>query len=554
VAGASPKALRTLLQRTMVQPTERDRFRIHDLLHQYAAERLAADTDEMGRVAEAHASYFAAQLSAMSRDLKSPRQQAALAAGDADAANLSKAWAWAVENRRLAWLDEGLEGICLYYDLRGRYKEGEATCRQLVRAFEEAAADPLALLRAQLWLARFCRQLGKNEAALTLRVHVARALTASKGDDTSRTRIAAFLNHEEGKTQFTTDLAAALAAQERSADEFAAIGEHWWANKASTALGLSLNHAGRYEESTRLLTECAKTWRQFGDVKGEAHCRSWAAFSLLRRGRVSEAVPILQEASDLSRASGDTAGAAASLRQLGQSLIWSGQYAECLQPFERAQRLFQELGDCFQVASMFVYIGVAKAYLGDYGGAQFAIEAALALAETHGYVRERAFSLFIRGMVATALRRSDQAIADMAESLRLYEMVQHEDERVLPSAGMAYALIGLEEIDAAVEHVRRALEHAVAYRSYLTLVHSLPAAALILVARGDVLRALEICASARQLPVATANMLLDDLAFKPIADMSAGLDPELIAAAQERAGASEPWEVAATLLTELSAG
>ena len=84
--------------------------------------------------------YYTDALQAWGADLKGLRQLEALAEIEADLDNARAAWAWAVERgpeqamdrRQVNWLGRALEGLCDFYEWRGRYREGEAVCRKAV--------------------------------------------------------------------------------------------------------------------------------------------------------------------------------------------------------------------------------------------------------------------------------------------------------------------------------------------------------------------------------------------------------------------------------------
>lgn len=76
-----------------------------------------------------HAAHYVAALAAWVRDSKGPRQLDALREIEADLDNARAAWDWAIERRRVEWLDQAVEGLCLIYNWRGRYQEGATACQ-----------------------------------------------------------------------------------------------------------------------------------------------------------------------------------------------------------------------------------------------------------------------------------------------------------------------------------------------------------------------------------------------------------------------------------------
>jgi predicted ATPase len=90
VAGASAGDLRSLISRSLVEPSRTPvagggrgrRFELHDLLRQYAEERLGESPELSTEVRDRHAAYYTAALHAWGEDFKGPRQLAARAEMD----------------------------------------------------------------------------------------------------------------------------------------------------------------------------------------------------------------------------------------------------------------------------------------------------------------------------------------------------------------------------------------------------------------------------------------------------------------------------------------
>ena len=109
---------------------------MHELLRQYAAEKLAADPEVERGTRDQHCAHYAAALEHWDADLKGPRQLTALAEIEADIGNARAAWEWAVERGYVQELDRAMDGLCRFYEWRGRYEEGEAACLAVMQALD----------------------------------------------------------------------------------------------------------------------------------------------------------------------------------------------------------------------------------------------------------------------------------------------------------------------------------------------------------------------------------------------------------------------------------
>ena len=136
VTGVSLATLLSLVDKSFLgrsvalspAPRRRGRYEVHELLRQYAAEQLAQEPASAERIRDQHSAYFASALRRWASVLKGPRQEEALAELDVEIDNARVAWDWAVERGQVARLDEALEGVCRFYELRLRREEGEAAC------------------------------------------------------------------------------------------------------------------------------------------------------------------------------------------------------------------------------------------------------------------------------------------------------------------------------------------------------------------------------------------------------------------------------------------
>lgn len=92
VSGASPRALLGLVNKSWLQQAAGGRFAMHELLRQYAEERLSAEPAEHERIRERHAAYYARWLAGAVEPLRGVQQAAVAATIAADYDNIRLAW------------------------------------------------------------------------------------------------------------------------------------------------------------------------------------------------------------------------------------------------------------------------------------------------------------------------------------------------------------------------------------------------------------------------------------------------------------------------------
>ncbi len=111
IVGVSLTVLAGLVDKSLLRRTADGRYEVHDLLRQYAAERLAADPETSAAVHNRHCRYYARLMAAHSEQLKGEELSDALAVLSAERDNVRAAWDWAVSQRRVEELNQFMEAL-----------------------------------------------------------------------------------------------------------------------------------------------------------------------------------------------------------------------------------------------------------------------------------------------------------------------------------------------------------------------------------------------------------------------------------------------------------
>ena len=170
-AGASLPMLLALLNKSWLQRaqsqsahsavsqdpgTHVERYQIHELLRQYAAEKLRSDPAALQQAKDGHLRYYASFLSEQAQLMRGHRQKEAFPALEMEFENIRAAWGWGIA--RLAFntlIIEMLLALYLYCEARARTEEllslVESAQRELEKLLEE---DPNVSLIAILLTVR----------------------------------------------------------------------------------------------------------------------------------------------------------------------------------------------------------------------------------------------------------------------------------------------------------------------------------------------------------------------------------------------------------------
>jgi predicted ATPase/DNA-binding CsgD family transcriptional regulator len=129
VADADLRTLIALVDKSLlVRDLQTGRYELHELLHQYASEKLA-DTGDLENVLALHAKYYITFVCQRKKRLMSSSQATALDEIEADFDNIRQAWAVVIQERDFTSAQAALPGLYAFCDMRSRFYEGEALFR-----------------------------------------------------------------------------------------------------------------------------------------------------------------------------------------------------------------------------------------------------------------------------------------------------------------------------------------------------------------------------------------------------------------------------------------
>lgn len=148
VADADLLTLAGLVEKSMVRHDASGRYDIHELLRQYAQEKL--DTlDEVNIYIEHHMHYFATFMADRAPDIKGRRQVDSLneIAGDFD--NIVEAWRQGIHRANSDVLNDMMETLSLFVDIRALTVIGERLFREAMVNLSSSDLNPLVYNRLQ---------------------------------------------------------------------------------------------------------------------------------------------------------------------------------------------------------------------------------------------------------------------------------------------------------------------------------------------------------------------------------------------------------------------
>jgi DNA-binding SARP family transcriptional activator/predicted ATPase len=557
VAGASLRDLLALVDRSLLQRTPAGRYEMHELLRQYAAEKLGEAPDEDCAVRDRHGAAYAAAMLGWAADLRGSRQRAALEEMEVEIENARAAWDWAVKRGQVECLEQAMDGLCRFYEWRGRFREGEEACQAAAARLQGepstgvAGGRMRAWAKALAWQSVFSRTLGRTELARQL-AEQALALLDNPSLARQDTRPEkAFVLQQMGHVTYDSGRQAARRVWEQSLALYRALGDRWGTANMLERLGEVICDLGAYDEGKPFREQSLAMRRSLGDRAGIANSLSALAGLASSEGQLEEAERLARESVTLCREIGDRAGSAHGLFTLAGVLVNQGKFAEALPLYEESAAISDDLGRRGAWASANAVLGEAKIHLGLYEPAHALVQASLALFRKIGDQVSTGVCLGLLGKIALARGAYAEAQQSLQESVALLRAVGQRDEECWALAWLGHAALRLGQRSQAHQHLYAALRRAAEIGAFPVTIFSIAKVALLLADRGEVERAVELYALASRYPYVGNSRYWEDIAGKPIAAVAATLPPEVVTAARERGQARDLEATVAELLIEL---
>jgi predicted ATPase/DNA-binding CsgD family transcriptional regulator len=382
VCGASLPRLAALLDKSLLRWQPDGRYQVHELLRQFAADRLAQNPELLLSVRDAHCTCYLRFLGDRFDDLTQERQQEALAEIVPELDNIRSAWQWAVDHGRMAELEHAAMALHTFCQYQSRFSEGAemlGAARATVEAAPASCRRDIALavlLNCSGWLEmRFGRvqaAVAMQQQALALYEKHGRLPTPGTGTDPlTALSVLAVTCGDYGQA-----VAHGLRAWERAA---ARIDRR---NQAFAGYGLTSAAVsqGHYETALQQAIETLALTKAIGN-------RWFMAYVYNQLGDITQALGDRAAARDYYRLSfaireefNDPEGMAVALGHLGELALGEEAYGEAHELYQRSLAFYRNLGDRGGLVRTLHGLAVSAHQMGDTTGARHYFQEALQIA------------------------------------------------------------------------------------------------------------------------------------------------------------------------------
>ena len=446
--------LAALVDASLLRSLGVGRYSLHDLVRQFAAEKLA-QSGETELLAERHAAYYLDLMGRQESALFGDAPQAAATVIRAVADNLHQAWSWAVGHSAWDRIARSLPALRQYARLDGRFYEfaaliaaaSERLDAQLVAGTH--APERMRLLGRLRGTEAYLLERQEARAAAAATARTAIDCAAAAGDGLGEAY--AYLQLSTATVPYIAALAPrealpAISWLERAIDLCRALPggappEHRFATEveAESLLKLSTIRIELLEYTTAcaLAEQALFLTRSIGDRMQEARALSISAMALENAGRYEASYERRLVMLDLARANGSQPQEHVALNNLSCTSIYLGDYQGALDYAQAALRIWGEwMQNPYQDADSYHTLSWAACRAGATDLALDAAERALASAQASRIPQNQTLPLLALGDALYDIERRAEASAAYSAALALGR------EREMPSL-IAVALAGV---------------------------------------------------------------------------------------------------------------
>jgi len=388
IAGATLSTLSALIAKSLVRRGGENRYDLHELVRQFAADYLSKNNDDQLATQNRHSEYYLTSFSRADARMRSPAQREALAEWTAEMDNIRVAWNWAVAQSKFGLIEESLRAFAMLYETRGLYQEGLDMIGHAIDRLEEVHGPIPADRTNQVALGH----LLTNRALLTFRLGrqaeaqamLERSLEILRPLNDSRFLVEP-ITYLGVVMSLTGDYDRAMGLVEEAREKSLAVGDRIF---AATSLSLHANFSrltGQSGDQHARLQAAVAEWRAVGDPRFTAYGLNFLGQSALALGRFDEARRALEESVELNTSVGARWNLGHAFQGLGAVAQAQGEHRRAADFFLKAVDTFTELGGLYYIGQGLAQMGQSLFALGNDVEAERTWRESLRIAnEIHG--------------------------------------------------------------------------------------------------------------------------------------------------------------------------
>lgn len=507
VSGASIQLLMSLHSKSWLQVQDNGRYQIHELLCQYANEKLQAEPGPWQLAKERFCTYYAAFLDQQVKSVRGPKQRKAFDSISIEFENIRLAWQWLVESDQVELAVQRMLPA-LY-----RYTEVRAMAFELTHfidlAIEAMVKDTNSFINphlqsilrtARAGINNFGYSLGFNSFLLNRHHEQTIRQVWSLSGDVKTLKVMGFwgilLPYLYG---LLVDTQSAASRLQELISHFREQNQLWELAYALHSLGDLLEDKGidhinpiYIQEAMQYLLEALSIFQELGDKSESGSTMDNVAHIYLFHGKYLEAIEQWQNAQANLREGGEWAFSAQIFMNLADVYSRLGEYESVFQNFQSAKQALSELGFLIGPANALSSESIYALRYSDIQHARRTRQESLALYQEAGNASGTAWSNWELGEISRVagdppgaeewfekarilfekledptspifmhrgLGDLSQANGDYIEAKNHFQESKHQSEQIHLLWSLVYALCGLGRAEVALGELEEARVH-----------------------------------------------------------------------------------------------
>ncbi len=468
VVGASLRVLTSLVHKSLLRVGQ-GRYDVHELLRQFAAQKLEAAPSEYQATEERHGQFYIAFVTARESRLKLDQQREAVAEIRAELDNFRRAWSWAVAQVRVQELNRAAHTIWMFYQAAAPLLEQEGIFRLVVEGLQAALAQgpderhiqPMqrVLGRMLAYYARTLNAQGRHHRAIPFAqqaISISAASGGAEGEAMGYLVWGQALSRMAQPQEAHPRLHMALQLVQQAIQDHApteSLRDTEWITYiwlATNSLALHKPHQAR-----DYLQQGSHTFLTPNHPRGETTYLVNNADVDLYLGDYAAAQARFEQALQIAR-QGQPWAEGFALINLGKIKLQLGEYSAALALLQQGQGAMREMGDAWQQAQALGWLARLAIYLGRYAQAKEYLDQFSEITNPTESPEVVYLGEFARARLALATGEYERALAHARRAGLAAQQAHHQINNASALTLAGHSHLGLRQFSEAAD----AYEHA----------------------------------------------------------------------------------------------
>lgn len=460
VANTGLRELQSLVNKALIaRDAEQGRYQIHELLRQYAEEKLY-QSSLYRQIRSDHTHYYLTYLAEQSAELKGAKQLATLKLIEVDFDNIRAAWDGAVKDREYDLLGQALEAMYLFCFLQSRLEDGRALLNNARQSLlPEPGCEP-----HPVRLALGIRFYNPTDSRPVLQERLESSLAlAQQRDDPPEV---AYCLHTLATLAHYVDQnpPQAIEYYEECAAIYRQLGEKYYLAQTLSKLGEAHQLLGQTELTLQYVNEAYQLQREIGDQMGESETLRALSMTAFQTGHYEATNDYIEKAYAIQLETGYLVGQASSNLYRGLTAFMRAEIVVGRALVQQALDLALDVVDYSTQAWCYSVLSLIDSALGNYAGAEQNLWQAEAI-ETDPFRQTGAGNPFLqlhihyaKSLLAGGRRNYEAAKRNLLQPLRLAVSTSSQPYMTALISLVAILFAGEGRSEAATELLGLALE------------------------------------------------------------------------------------------------